>query len=103
MNIQMITNLTYQCARKYITKKMNDDEVVILKELLEEHLIYMYNSISLYGKGESSKVVVSEREYHIMMKGVKKLEIVYGYATDRINKTNYTSLYKNVDKKLKVC
>lgn len=97
VGLEVLITLTYQGAKK-VLRKLDIEEVKALRGAFEEHMVFMYNSISLYGKG-----TVSEREYHIMMKAIKKLEIIYGYITDRINETSFMDVNRGVDKQLKVC
>lgn len=104
MKLEVFTSLTYQGAKK-VVKKIPMEDVQALNEALEDHLTYMYTSINKFGEGSVSDVIVTEREYHIMMKGIKKLEIMNGYLLDKLNETFFmeTTMEKDVDKKRKAC
>lgn len=102
VDLEVLITLTYQGAKR-VLKKLTIEEIEPLKDAFEEHMMFMYNSISLYGNGDPMCPTVSEREYHIMMKGIKKLEIIYGYITDRLNETSFMDVNRGVDKELKVC
>ena len=101
MNLKELIKLSYQGAKKKI-KKLEVEEGATLNEALESHLSYMYTSLSAYGEGSFKDVVITDREYHIIMKGIKKLEIINGYLLDKLHETSYMEV-RGIDKELKVC
>lgn len=102
ITLEELISLSYQGAKKVIAKK--DIEVVhTLNEALEEHLRYMYTSISKFGnENPFEEPTITQKEYFSIMKRIKKLEIINGYLLDKLNETSYMDI-NYIDKEKKVC
>ena len=59
---------------------------------VDDILSSLYQSISLFGEDPDLTI----KEYQIMMKGVKKLEVIKGFLIDRIEEKTYMEYEKVV-------
>lgn len=91
MSIEILKELTYQGVKRLLIK-MEEQEVRDLEEKVDYQLYCLYNSLSCFGKDKD----LTEKEYHIIMKGVKKLEVIKGFLIDRIEKKAYMEYEKVV-------
>lgn len=90
MDIGIIKGLTYQGIKK-ILDNMNDEELTDVESELDNILSNLYSSVSLFGEDTDLTI----KEYQIMMKGIKKLEIIKGFMIDRIEGKSYME-YKKI-------
>lgn len=90
MDIEIIKGLTYQGIKK-ILDNMNDEELTDVESELDNILSNLYSSVSLFGEDTDLTI----KEYQIMMKGIKKLEIIKGFMIDRIEGKSYME-YKKI-------
>ena len=91
INIDTIRELTYQGVKRLLMK-MNTDELKKVEIEVDDILSSLYQSISLFGEDPDLTI----KEYQIMMKGVKKLEVIKGFLIDRIEEKTYMEYEKVV-------
>ena len=91
INVEIIKGLTYQ-GTKRLLRKMNEEELRGLEVEVDNTLSSLYQSVSLFGEDPDLTI----KEYQIMMKGVKKLEVIKGYLIDRIEEKTYMEYEKVV-------
>ena len=91
INVEIIKGLTYQ-GTKRLLRKMNEEELKKVEIEVDDILSSLYQSISLFGEDPDLTI----KEYQIMMKGVKKLEVIKGFLIDRIEEKTYMEYEKVV-------
>lgn len=91
INIDTIRELTYQGVKRLLMK-MNREELKIVEIEIDDILSSLYQSISQFGEDPDLTI----KEYQIMMKGIKKLEVIKGYLIDRIEEKTYMEFEKVV-------
>lgn len=91
INVEILKGLTYQ-GTKRLLRKMNEEELRGLEVEVDNTLSSLYQSISLFGEDPDLTI----KEYQIMMKGVKKLEVIKGFLIDRIEGNTYMEYEKVV-------
>lgn len=91
INVEIIKGLTYQ-GTKRLLRKMNEEELRGLEVEVDNTLSSLYQSVSLFGEDPDLTI----KEYQIMMKGVKKLEVIKGFLIDRIEEKTYMEYEKVV-------
>lgn len=91
INVEIIKGLTYQ-GTKRLLRKMNEEELRGLEVEVDNTLSSLYQSVSLFGEDPDLTI----KEYQIMMKGIKKLEVIKGYLIDRIEEKTYMEYEKVV-------
>ena len=91
INVEIIKGLTYQ-GTKRLLRKMNEEELRGLEVEVDNTLSSLYQSVSLFGEDPDLTI----KEYQIMMKGVKKLEVIKGFLIDRIEGKTYMEYEKVV-------
>lgn len=91
INIETIRELTYQGVKKLLIK-MNKDELKKVEIEVDDILSSLYQSISQFGEDPDLTI----KEYQIMMKGIKKIEVIKGFLIDRITGQTYMEFEKVV-------
>ena len=95
INVEILKGLTYQ-GTKRLLRKMNEEELKKVEIEVDNTLssLYqsLYQSISLFGEDPDLTI----KEYQIMMKGIKKLEVIKGFLIDRIEEKTYMEYEKVV-------
>ena len=91
INVEILKGLTYQGVKRLL-RKMNEEELRGLEVEVDNTLSSLYQSISLFGEDPDLTI----KEYQIMMKGVKKLEVIKGFLIDRIEEKTYMEYEKVV-------
>lgn len=91
INVEILKGLTYQ-GTKRLLRKMNEEELRGLEVEVDNTLSSLYQSVSLFGEDPDLTI----KEYQIMMKGVKKLEVIKGFLIDRIEEKTYMEYEKVV-------
>ena len=91
INVEIIKGLTYQ-GTKRLLRKMNEEELRGLEVEVDNTLSSLYQSVSLFGEDPDLTI----KEYQIMMKGIKKLEVIKGFLIDRIEEKTYMEYEKVV-------
>ena len=91
INVEIIKGLTYQGVKRLL-RKMNEEELRGLEVEVDNTLSSLYQSVSLFGEDPDLTI----KEYQIMMKGIKKLEVIKGYLIDRIEEKTYMEYEKVV-------
>lgn len=91
INIETIRELTYQGVKKLLIK-MNKDELKKVEIEVDDILSSLYQSISQFGEDPDLTI----KEYQIMMKGIKKIEVIKGFLIDRITGQSYMEFEKVV-------
>ena len=91
INVEILKGLTYQ-GTKRLLRKMNEEELKKVEIEVDDILSSLYQSISLFGEDTDLTI----KEYQIMMKGVKKLEVIKGFLIDRIEEKTYMEYEKVV-------
>ena len=91
INVETLKGLTYQ-GTKRLLRKMNEEELRGFEVEVDNTLSSLYQSVSLFG--EDPDLII--KEYQIMMKGIKKLEVIKGFLIDRIEEKTYMEYEKVV-------
>lgn len=91
ISIDEFRNLTYQGMKKVLVK-MNIVELEDMEIHVDIILSSLYDAISLFGEDENMTI----KDYHIIMKGVKKFEVIKGFIMDRKHSTSYMEYSKKV-------